>query len=72
LGNIATDWTPAPEDVDSTLSEVNASISSLKNTTAEKDKSFSTKLETLDSKVAQNTSGISDLKETKASKDEVA
>ncbi|MGC6299314.1 hypothetical protein, partial [Pasteurella multocida] len=38
LGNIVTDWTPAPEDVDSTLSEVNASISSLKNTTAEKEK----------------------------------
>ncbi len=51
LGNIATDWTPAPEDVDSTLSEVNASISSLKNTTAEKEKAFSQEVSTVKAEI---------------------
>ncbi|HDR1351513.1 TPA: DUF1983 domain-containing protein, partial [Pasteurella multocida] len=51
LGNIVTDWTPAPEDVDSTLSEVNASISSLKNTTAEKEKAFSQEVSTVKAEI---------------------
>ncbi|NNI53952.1 host specificity protein, partial [Pasteurella multocida] len=51
LGNIATDWTPAPEDVDSALSEVNASISSLKNTTAEKEKAFSQEVSTVKAEI---------------------
>ena len=41
-GSKATDWTPAPEDVDQKLTSIDASISTLQNTTANNTQSIAT------------------------------
>lgn len=41
-GSKATDWTPAPEDVDQKLTNIDASISTLQNTTANNTQSIAT------------------------------
>ncbi|WAJ42336.1 hypothetical protein [Pasteurella multocida] len=47
LGNIATDWTPAPEDVDVAISEVSADIIQHKQSQATVNKSTADKLDSL-------------------------
>lgn len=57
-GNKATDWTPAPEDVDSDISTAKAdAISSANASTDEKLKSYET-IENVDSKISQSATDI--------------
>lgn len=57
-GNKATDWTPAPEDVDSDISTAKAdAISSANASTDEKLKSYET-IENVDSKISQSATNI--------------
>lgn len=58
FGNKATDWTPAPEDVDSDISTVKAdAISSANASTDEKLKSYET-ITNVDSKISQSATDI--------------
>ncbi|SMB87332.1 Phage-related protein, tail component, partial [Pasteurella testudinis DSM 23072] len=72
VGNVATDWTPAPEDLDSAVVETNAKLTALERTTAEADKALAEQFKQMQSNVGTNAAEITDLKQTKASKTEVA
>ncbi|BFN00222.1 hypothetical protein MOXK02_17800 [Moraxella sp. K02] len=57
-GNIATDWTPAPEDIDAKIATTDATINEFKQTQATKDSATATQLSTLQTSVAGNTASI--------------
>jgi len=57
-GNIATDWTPAPEDVDAKIATTDATINEFKQTQATKDSATATQISTLQTSVGNNTSSI--------------
>ena len=57
-GNIATDWTPAPEDVDAKFATTDATINEFKQTQATKDSATATQISTLQTSVGNNTSSI--------------
>ena len=57
-GNIATDWTPAPEDVDAKFATTDATITEFKQTQATKDSATATQISTLQTSVGNNTSSI--------------
>ncbi|MDG4948437.1 phage tail protein [Actinobacillus equuli subsp. haemolyticus] len=59
LGNVATDWTPAPEDADSAISAVSADLTSYKQTQATKEQATSQQINGLTTRLANNESGIS-------------
>ena len=47
IGNIATDWTPAPEDVDSATSSVQANLDEFKRTEAQANNALSQRIDSL-------------------------
>ena len=57
-GNVATDWTPAPEDVDAKFATTDATINEFKQTQATKDSATATQISTLQTSVAGNTAYI--------------
>lgn len=58
IGNIATDWTPAPEDLESGLSSVQATIDSFKSAQATKDTATAQQITTLQTTLNGQTSSI--------------
>ncbi|WP_080946112.1 TipJ family phage tail tip protein [Moraxella bovoculi] len=71
LGNIATDWTPAPEDVDAQFVQTNANISTLQQAVANADSALSQRISALDAsyKRADSTINASLTAEQKARAD---
>ncbi len=59
LGNIATDWTPAPEDVESSIEAVSADLTSYKQTQATKEQAQAQQLNALTTRMSSAESGIS-------------
>ncbi|AGI35732.1 phage tail protein [Mannheimia haemolytica USDA-ARS-USMARC-185] len=58
-GNVATDWTPAPEDVDSAVSAVSAKIDTIQQTLANSDSALSSRIDSLTASVNSNKAQIS-------------
>lgn len=58
LGNRPTDWTPAPEDVDGYIAQVQSSIDTFKEVQVERNLATATSLESLDSRVKDNVASI--------------
>ena len=58
-GTIATDWTPAPEDTDSTISAVSADLTSYKQAQATKEQATAQQISGLTTRMANAESGIS-------------
>lgn len=58
LGNKPSDWTPAPEDIDGYIADVQSSIDSFKDVQVERNLVTATSLETLDSRVKNNQATI--------------
>ncbi|WP_289333216.1 phage tail protein [Mannheimia haemolytica] len=71
-GAIATDWTPAPEDVESSVSAVSADLTSYKQTQASADLAQSQQITGLTTRMAGAEGNITEIKSTKANKNEVA
>ncbi|WP_409500163.1 phage tail protein [Mannheimia glucosida] len=71
-GNIATDWTPAPEDVESSVSAVSADLTTYKQAQASADLAQSQQLTGLTARMSDAESNITAIQSTKASKTEVA
>ncbi|WP_080947465.1 TipJ family phage tail tip protein [Moraxella bovoculi] len=71
LGTIATDWTPAPEDVDAQFVQTNANISTLQQAVANADSALSQRISALDAsyKRADSTINASLTAEQKARAD---
>ena len=61
LGNIATDWTPAPEDVESSIEAVSADLTSYKQTQATKEQAQASKVDGLVTRVAGAESKITNV-----------
>lgn len=59
LGNVATDWTPAPEDSESAISAVSADLTSYKQTQATKEQATAQQISGLTTRLANTESGIS-------------
>lgn len=59
VGNVATDWTPAPEDTDSTISAVSADLTSYKQAQATKEQATAQQISGLTTRMANAESGIS-------------
>ncbi len=57
-GNIATDWTEAPEDVGVEINEVSAKVDSVKETLANDDKALAQRIDTLNSTFNSNKADI--------------
>lgn len=58
IGNVATDWTPAPEDVDSAVSAVSAKIDTIQQTLANADSALSSRIDTVTASVGSNLAKI--------------
>lgn len=58
-GNVATDWTPAPEDVESSVSAVSAKIDTIQQTLANSDSALSSRIDSLTASVNSNKAQIS-------------
>ena len=71
-GNKATDWTPAPEDVDAAIDVVSSELTSFKQTTASKDSAQTIVNNQALSRINNSESSITSLQSTKASKTEVS
>lgn len=63
-GTIATDWTPAPEDADSTISAVSADLTSYKQTQATQEQATSQQINGLTTRLANAEGGISRVEKT--------
>ncbi|HHF5451418.1 TPA: DUF1983 domain-containing protein, partial [Haemophilus influenzae] len=59
LGNVATDWTPAPEDIESSVNAVSADLTSYKQTQATKEQALGTRIDNLTAGVNSAKSQIS-------------
>ncbi|HDL4109552.1 TPA: DUF1983 domain-containing protein [Mannheimia haemolytica] len=57
-GNVATDWTPAPEDVDSAVSAVSAKIDTIQETLANADSALSSRIDAVTASVGSNLAKI--------------
>ncbi|WP_240514867.1 TipJ family phage tail tip protein [Mannheimia haemolytica] len=68
-GNVATDWTPAPEDVDSAVSAVSAKIDTIQETLANADSALSSRIDTVNASVGSNSSKITQVSNAVASVD---
>ena len=58
-GNVATDWTPAPEDIDSAIGDISADLTSYKQTQATKEQAQAQQLNALTTRMSSAESGIS-------------
>ncbi len=65
-GNVATDWAPAPEDVQDSIGAVSAELVAFKQTQASSDTAMTRRLETAESKVGNNTANITHQSQTLA------
>lgn len=70
-GTIATDWTPAPEDVEGDIAKVSADLVSYRQTQAETDSAQATQLNALATRMMGAESNITNLQSTKVGKNEV-
>ena len=70
-GNQATDWTPAPEDINAATAAVVAELTAFKQAQATTDAAQTRELNTAKSQIAGHTSEISTLKTTKADSGQV-
>lgn len=68
-GNIATDWTEAPEDTGVEINEVSAKVDSVKETLANDDKALAQRIDTLNSTFNSNKADIDTKYQTLAEKD---
>ncbi|HGO5853630.1 TPA: phage tail protein [Mannheimia haemolytica] len=59
LGNVATDWTPAPEDVESSVNAVSAKIDTIQQTLANSDSALSSRIDSVTASVNSNKAQIS-------------
>ncbi|MEG9530911.1 phage tail protein, partial [Mannheimia indoligenes] len=58
-GNVATDWTPAPEDVESSVNAVSAKIDTVQQTLANADSALSSRIDSVTASVNSNKAQIS-------------
>ncbi|OOH89547.1 hypothetical protein BMT54_06545 [Pasteurellaceae bacterium 15-036681] len=72
VGSLSTDWTPAPEDADANIANVQANLTTYQSAQAEIDKAQSTQLNGLNARIGSAESSISNIQATTASKTEVA
>lgn len=68
-GNIATDWTPAPEDVDAAIDVVSSELTEFKQTTASKDQAQTVVNNQALSRINSAESSITSLQSTSVTKD---
>ena len=68
-GNIATDWTEAPEDIGVEINEVSAKVDSVKETLANDDKALAQRIDTLNSTFNSNKADVDHKYQTLAEKD---
>ena len=68
-GNIATDWTEAPEDTGAKINEVSAKVDTVKETLADADNALAQRIDTLNSTFNANKSDIDHKYQTLADKD---
>lgn len=71
-GNVATDWTPAPEDIENSVNAVSADLTTYKQTQASADLAQSQQITGLTTRMAGAEGNITEIKSTKANKSEVA
>ena len=71
-GTIPSDWTPAPEDAESSIDSAKADLREYKNVQATKETATSDTLRTLTSKVSTAENKINNIESTKAGKSEVS
>ena len=71
-GTVSTDWTPAPEDVESSTANIEAKLTTYQQAQAKKDQATTTQLNGLTTRLGSAESNISAIQSTKASKTEVA
>lgn len=71
-GNKATEWSPAPEDVNAAIDTVSSELTSFKQTTAQKDQAQTIVNNQALSRIGDAESKITTLQSTKASKTEVS
>lgn len=65
-GTVATDWTPAPEDAESSIANVSAELTNHQKVTAEKDKSQAQQITALSSSVASAKAEVQSVSRTVA------
>ena len=65
-GTVATDWTPAPEDAESSIANVSAELNNYQKTTAEKDKAQAQQITALSSSVASAKAEVQSVSRTVA------
>lgn len=65
-GTVATDWTPAPEDAESSIANVSAELTNYQNATAEKDKAQAQQITALTSSVANAKAEVQTISQTVA------
>ena len=68
-GNIATDWSPAPEDIDAQFVQTNANISTLQQTVTNADNALSSRIDSLSSDYNSNKSSVASQLKTLSDKD---
>ena len=66
VGNVATDWTPAPEDAESSIANVSAELTNYQKATAEKDKAQAQQITALTSSVASAKAEVQSVSRTVA------
>ena len=70
-GNIGTDWTPAPEDLNAAIAESEAKITEYKNTVSRANESLTERVQNAESRIGQSETKITNIENTKATKTEV-
>lgn len=71
-GTVATDWSPAPEDVEQSISAVAVDLTEYKSAQATKEQAQAQKVDDLTTRLGAAEGNISNIQSTKASKTEVA
>ena len=73
VGNVATDWTPAPEDTEQDFAQTNANMNTLRETLTNADKALSQRIDTMDSEYKaadrQTSAKLGQLEKTVSDKD---
>lgn len=64
IGNVATDWSPAPEDTASAINTISADLTTYKSTQATKDKAIVDAVSSLTSRVSGAESNITNIKKS--------
>ena len=73
VGNVATDWTPAPEDTEQDFAQTNANMNTMRETLTNADKALSQRIDTMDSEYKaadrQTSAKLGQLEKTVSDKD---